>query len=146
MNVLDQCEPEYLRFASQLVGIFDRLLDKRSQEVLECLTISKSLRESIFQPTPSFMMDHTMTSEFMRTKDFMGTSGNFSMIYKNEGNSVNYDLNDSSMFIENLNTIHFYGENDEPIRSKKMTKHSLDINTSTYITLEAQMNSRFKER
>jgi hypothetical protein len=123
-------------------------IQRRKEETLECLTISKSLRESIFQPTPSFMMDQTLNNELMRTKEFMGTGGmqNFSMIYKNDGGSVNYDLNDSSMFIDNLNTIHFYGENDEPVRSKKMTKQSLDVNTSTYITLEAQMNSKFKER
>ena len=148
MNVPDQINPEHLRLASYLVQFFEKKIQNQKEELLECLTISKSLRESIFQPTPSFMLDQTLNTELMRTKEFMGTGGlqNFSMIQKYENGSVNYDLNDSSMFIDNLNTIHFYGENDEPVRSKKMTKHTFDVNSSTYITLEAQMNSKFREK
>ena len=132
----------------RFVELFDELLQSRQQEVLECLTRSESMRESIFQPNPSFMMERSMTNELMQTKDFMGTSGyhNFSMIYKNENSSVHNEFNDSAMFFDHLNTINFMGENDEPTRSKKLTKQSAEVNQSTYVTLEAQMNTRFKER
>ena len=92
-------------------------------------------------------MDRTLTNEFMRTKDFMGTGGlqNYSMIMKQEESLMGFEYTDNS-FGDHLNTMHFHGEFDEPIRSKKTTKVSNDVNISTYITLEHQMNNKFRER
>jgi hypothetical protein len=148
MNGVREEKQKYLVLAETVERIFRKWEQEQNVELLERLTTSQSMRESIFQPNPSFILENSKNNELFQTKDFMGTGQmqNFSMIYKNEGMSVNYDLNESSMFIDNLNNMHFYGEPDEPVRSKKLTKVSADVNRSTYVTLEAQMSNKYKER
>lgn len=148
MNPLQQPKDEYLKLGSFLNQFFEKNTAEKQREVLEALTYSQSMRESILQPSPSFVLENSPANELFLTKDFMGTGNlqNFSMIQKLEGMSINYDMTEGSLLFDQLNHTHFYGEPDEPVRSKKMTKVSADVNRSTYVTLEAQMSRKYKER
>jgi hypothetical protein len=80
------------------------------------------------------------------TRDLAGISGiyNYSMMYKNDGRSVHFDLNESSNILDTSNFAFLHDENDEPTMKKK--KSAKEVNKSTYLTFESQMNRQFKAK
>ena len=87
-----------------------------------------------------------MTMDTSRMGNLAGISGiyNYSMMYKGDGRSVHFDLNESSNILDNSNFAFLNEENDEPTMKKK--KSVKEVNKSTYLTFDAQMSRQFKAR
>jgi hypothetical protein len=105
--------------------------------------------------TSTLTNDKSMNMDLSRTTGALaGISGiyNYSMMYKGDGRSVQFDLNESSNLLDNSNFAFLQEDLDEPTRKRRGTGRGRgqggdkEVDKSTYLTFDAQMSHQFKAR
>lgn len=129
-----------------LVKVLDRIFHIHKKRNFEYLKGKFSMSEPMYKRTSTMTQDRSMTMDTSRMGNLAGISGiyNYSMMYKGDGRSVHFDLNESSNILDNSNFAFLNEENDEPTMKKK--KSVKEVNKSTYLTFDAQMSRQFKAR
>lgn len=152
-HIFDSPERKPQKEQKSLLKVLMRVIFQHKQRMFKTLREAIALGDSNYKKSFAMGNDRSIGMDMSRNiKDLAGVSGiyNYSMMYKNDGRSVHFDLNESSNI---LDTSHFAflrdennenNDNDEPTMRRK--KSAKEVNKSTYLTYDAQISRQFKAR
>lgn len=150
-HIFDSPERKPQREQKSLAKVLVRVVHQHKKRLFKALRDTMILGDSNYKKSSALGTDRSMTMDMSRNiRDLAGISGiyNYSMMYKNDGRSVHFDLNESSNILDTSNFAFLRDENNEDddgptMRRKKSAK---EVNKSTYLTYDAQISSQFKAR